>query len=68
MWSVCGSGVPEISEDLGAFVQGFDERHGAAVREDPGFHLVHDVGETDAAFGVGEGDAATCAGVTECVG
>lgn len=50
-----------------SFVEGFDERHGSAVGEDAGFHLVHDVSEADAAFGVGEGEAAAGAGVTERV-
>lgn len=53
---------------LGCLVKRLNEGHGATVGEDAGFHLVHDVGETDSAFGIGERDAAACAWVAEGLG
>ena len=50
--------------------EGVDETEGFGVGHDALFHLVHDVGEGEAAVWVGEGETTACAWVAEgaCAG
>jgi hypothetical protein len=47
-------------------VEGMDQSDGSGFWQCAGFHLVHDISETEAVLGIGKGKASSRAGMTEC--
>lgn len=54
-----------VNPKSGEIIERVRESDGAGFGQDTGFHLVHDIGETDAIFRIGKGKASSGTRVAE---